>query len=73
MKIKQKNQKTLEEIENQKYISANDLQILTGFTYMEALKVIQEIRVLMKEKNKYLPKGRKKLALLELAKKFLGI
>lgn len=73
MKIKQKNQKTLEEIENQKYISANDLQILTGFTYMEALKVIQEIRVLMEEKNKYIPKGRKKLALLEVAKKFLGI
>ena len=73
MKIKQKRQKTLEEIENQKYISANDLQILTGFTYMEALKVIQEIRVLMEEKNKYIPKGRKKLALLEVAKKFLGI
>ena len=73
MKIKQKNQKTLEEIENQKYISANELQILTGFTYMEALKVIQEIRVLMEEKNKYIPKGRKKLALLEVAKKFLGI
>lgn len=67
------NKKTIEEIENQKYISANDLQILTGFTYIEALKVIQEIRVLMKEKNKYLPKGRKKLALLEVAKKFLGI
>lgn len=71
--MKQKKQKTLEEIENQKYISATDLQILTGFTYMEALKVIQEIRVLMEEKNKYLPKGRKKLALLEVAKKFLGI
>lgn len=67
------NKKTIEEIENQKYISANDLQILTGFTYMEALKVIQEIRVLMEEKNKYIPKGRKKLALLEVAKKFLGI
>ena len=66
--------KSNDEILNQLYISANDLQILIqpmGRT--TAIKYIKEIQEEMKEKGLYVPNTRTKLALTKLVRKRFGI
>ena len=47
------------EILDQVYVSAEDLEILMpGLSYGQRLKLIKEIRNEMKQKNLYLPQGR---------------
>ena len=47
-----KNDKTVEEILKQQYISAYDLQeIIPQLSYQNALKYIDKFRIKMKEKN----------------------
>ena len=67
--------KTREEILNQDYVQASDLQILIGKVNIETCrKLIDEIREEMKKKNLYVPPGTKpKRALTKLVKKKLGI
>lgn len=66
--------KTNDEILNQLYISASDLQILIqpmGRT--TAIKYIKEIQEEMKEKGLFIPNTKTKLALTKLVRKRFGI
>lgn len=66
-------QKTKEEILDQLYLSADDLLILIPeMTYKTALSYISEIRLMMKDKNLFLPPGKTKLALTKLIRKDCG-
>ena len=66
--------KSNDEILNQLYISASDLQILIqpmGRT--TAIKYIKEIQEEMKEKGLFIPNTKTKLALTKLVRKRFGI
>lgn len=66
--------KTKENILDQLYISASDLQILIqpmGRT--TAIKCIKEIQEEMKEKGLFIPNTKTKLALTKLVRKRFGI
>jgi len=66
--------KTKEEILNQLYISASDLQILIQpMCRTTAIKYIKDIQDEMKEKGLYVPKTKTKLALTKLVKRKFGI
>lgn len=68
-----KSSKTKEEILDQLYLSAYDLQILfPKMAYITALNYIEEKRQEMKEKKLYVPPGKTKLALTKLIKKDCG-
>ena len=65
--------KTNEEILNQFYISAYDLQkLIPGITYATAIKNIKEIREEMKQKNMFRPESKTLLALTKLVRKKFG-
>lgn len=69
-----KNDKTVEEILKQQYISAYDLQeIIPHLSYQNALKYIDVFRKKMKEKNFFVPDGKTKVALTKIVKKELGV
>lgn len=67
--------KTREEILNQDYLQASDIQILIGNVNITTCReLIDEVREEMKNKNLYVPPGTKpKRALTKLVKKKLGI
>jgi hypothetical protein len=55
------------------YITAKELQELIGTGYQSAMKIIDEVRDEMKNKNYLIPKCRKKVALKKLVEKRLGL
>ena len=56
------------------YMSAKDLQkIIPNLTYNRALKIIEEARKIMKEKNYLIPITKEKLALTKIVNEMLGI
>lgn len=55
------------------YITAKELQVITGTGYQSAMKIIDEVREEMKQKNYLIPKSRQKVALKRLIEKRLGI
>lgn len=62
------------EILEQIYVSADDLEILMpGMAYNQRLALIKDIRVEMEQKNIYVPQGRVLLASTKLLKKKCGI
>lgn len=66
--------KTKEEILNQIYLTANDLQILIPeISYRKCIEIISEVQQEMREKNYFIPSERPKLALVKLVKKRFGI
>jgi hypothetical protein len=66
--------KTNEEILNQQYITAKDIQqIIPKLGYAKALEYIDDLREEMKMKNYFVPEGRTKVALTKLFKKKFGI
>ncbi len=65
--------KTKEQILEQLYLDAYDLQaLIPKIPYATALKYIKEIRVEMQAKNIFLPEGRTNLALTKLVRKKFG-
>ena len=65
--------KTKEELLNQLYLSATDLQqLIRGMSYSTALKYIKEFRVEMKEKGYFVPDGKLKVALTKIVRKKFG-
>ena len=73
MKIKESPTKTKEEILEQLYLSAYDLQILIPtMTYATALEYIKKARDEMKEKNIFVPTGKTKIALTKIIRKQFG-
>ena len=66
--------KTNEEILNQQYITAKDIQqIIPNLGYNSALSYIEDLRKEMKERNYFVPNGKTKVALTKLFKKKFGI
>lgn len=66
--------KSKDEILEQLYITANDLQILIPkITYNRALNYIKDFRKKMEEKGLFVPEGKTKVALTKLVRKELGI
>lgn len=66
--------KSKEEILNQLYMTASDLQtLIPEMKYQRALDIINDVRKEMEDKNYFLPISQKKLALTKLVKKKLGI
>lgn len=66
--------KNVDEILNQKYITARDLMIIIpDLAYTRALKYIDDIRLEMQEKNYFVPDGKTKVALTKLVRKKYGI
>lgn len=55
------------------YISAKELQEMTGISYRSALEIIEEVRKEMKNKGYLIPKGKTKIAIKNLVLKRLGI
>lgn len=58
---------------NRIYINAKELSEISGMTYNECLKVIEQCRYKMKEKNYYIPESRPKMALFRIVCEFLGL
>lgn len=66
--------KTLEEILDQEYLSAKDMQVvIPNWGYNTARKYIARIREKMEELHYYVPSGKTKVALTRLIKEDLGI
>lgn len=66
--------KTIKEILEQQYLSANDLTVvIPTMSYLSALDYIKRIREKMKEENYFIPKGKTLIALTWMIKKDLGI
>ncbi len=66
--------KTIKEILEQQYLSANDLIIvIPTMSYSSALNYIKRIRNKMEEENYFIPKGKTLIALTWMIKKDLGI
>ena len=66
--------KSIEEILNQLYLTAEDLiTLIPEMKYQRALDIINEVRTEMEDKKYYLPISRKKLALTKLVKRKMGI
>ena len=55
------------------YVTAKELSQVTKMSYAECLKVIDNCRATMQEKNLYVPKGKERLALTAIVKKYLGL
>lgn len=70
---KKETKKSVSEILDQLYLSADDLLILMPhLSYSQALKMINEFREKMKAKKMYLPGGKTHLALTNLIRKECG-
>lgn len=66
--------KTIEDVLNQKYMSANDLKVvIPAIGINKAREYIVEIQAIMKEKGYYVPKCRTKIALTKLIIKKFGL
>ena len=69
-----KTNKPVQEVLEQQYISAYDLQIIIPhLAYNKALKYIEMFRTEMEEKNYFVPEGKTKVALTKLVRKKLGL
>jgi hypothetical protein len=55
------------------YITAKELQEMTGISYQSALEIIKEVRKEMKEEGYLIPKGKELRAIKNLVFKRLGI
>jgi hypothetical protein len=56
------------------YVTAKDLQqMIPNLGYDKALKIINEARKIMKEKNYLIPVTKEKLALTKIVNEMLGI
>lgn len=55
------------------YITAKELQKMTGISYQSALEIIKEVRKEMERKGYLIPKGKTKIAIKNLVLKRLGI
>jgi hypothetical protein len=55
------------------YISAKELQELTGISYQSALEIIKEVRKEMEANGYLIPKGKELIAIKNLVFKRLGI
>ena len=56
------------------YVSAKDLQeLIPNLTYDNAIKIINQAREIMKEKNYLIPITRPKVALTKIVYEILGI
>lgn len=55
------------------YMTAKELQEITGIGYQSAMEIINKVREEMKQKNYLIPKCRQKVALKRLIEKRLGI
>lgn len=55
------------------YISAKEIQEMTGIGYQSSMKIINKVREEMEKKNYLIPNCRKKVALKWMIKKELGI
>lgn len=74
MKKKFTEQKNKDEILEQIYVSAYDLEVLIpGMAYEKRLDLIKEIRAEMQDKNLFVPQGRTLLASTKILKKKCGI
>lgn len=72
-KEKSDRQKTKDEILEQLYVSANDLQVLIPYLpYTTALEYIKKARDEMVEKNIFVPTGKTKIALTKIIRKNFG-
>lgn len=66
--------KTIEDVLEQKYLSANDLQIIIPtLGYLKALEYIKIFRKEMESLGYFVPGGKKQIALTKLVRKRLGI
>lgn len=66
--------KTLEEVLSQEYLSAKDMQIIIpGWGYNTARNYITNIRTKMNDLNYFVPPGKTKVALTRLVVEDLGI
>lgn len=66
--------KTIDEILEQKYLSANDLRIIIpSLGYLKALEYIKTFRKEMESLGYFVPGGKKQIALTKLVRKRLGI
>lgn len=73
MKEKQAPSKSKEEILDQLYLSAYDLQqLIPKLSYQRALSYIEDAREDMKTKNYFIPEGKTKVALTKLIRKKFG-
>lgn len=65
--------KTIDDVLNQTYMSAYDLQIIMPtLTYANALKYIKKAREVMKQKNLIVPIGQTKVALVKVVRDQFG-
>lgn len=55
------------------YISAKELQELTGISYLSALEIIKEVRKEMERHGYLIPRGRELIAIKKLVLKRLGL
>lgn len=55
------------------YITAKELQEMTGISYQSALEIIKEVRKEMEKKGYLIPKGKTMIAIKNLVLKRLGI
>lgn len=55
------------------YITAKEIQEMTGIGYQSAMKIIVRVQEKMKKKGYYIPQSRAKLALRWMVKRELGI
>lgn len=55
------------------YITAKELQEMTGISYQSALEIIKEVRKEMERKGYLIPKGKTMIAIKNLVLKRLGI
>lgn len=62
-----------EELLKQYYLSAEDLTKLLPIGYLKAMKMIDEIQKEMKEKNYFIPDGKRKVVLTKLVRKKCGL
>lgn len=66
--------KTKEEVLDQDYITAKDMQIIIpNLTYDMALSYIRMLQEEMKEKKYFVPKTKEKIVLTKLFKKKFGL
>lgn len=65
--------KTYQRGNMKEYITAKELQEIIGTGYQSAMKIIDEVRNEMKQKNYLIPNCRQKVALKRLVEKRLGI
>lgn len=55
------------------YINAKELSEISGMTYNECLKVIDQCRTIMKERKYYIPESKPRMALFRIVSEYLGL